>query len=67
LRVKDLVEVIRMPSEAECAWGVFVTIRWEKDGLAVPLAPLRPVVDVDRQTRRAVDDWYYWVKMGYEF
>lgn len=39
LRIKDEVEVIRMPDEDECAREMFVTIRWEKDGLAVPLSP----------------------------
>jgi hypothetical protein len=45
---------------------MFVTIRWEKDGLAVPLSQLRPAGDTDEQTRRAVEDWHYWVRMGYE-
>jgi hypothetical protein len=38
LRVKDEVEVIGMPDERECTREMFVTIRWEKDGLAVPLS-----------------------------
>lgn len=66
LRVKDEVEVIGMAPEEECAREMFVTIRWEKDGLAVPLAQLK-VVDADQQTREAVEDWHYWVKQGYEF
>ena len=67
LRVQDLVEVIRMPSEAECTREMFVTIRWEKDGLAVPLSQLKPVGNVDEQTKQAIADWHYWVAMGYEF
>jgi Calcium binding len=68
LRVKDEVEVIDMPDEDECSHEMFVTIRWErKDGLAVPLSQLKPTSDTDEQTTQAVEDWHYWVKMGYEF
>ena len=67
LRVKDEVEVIDMPPEDECAREMFVTIRWDKEGLAVPLAQLKPIAHTDEQTKQAVADWHYWVKMGYEF
>ena len=67
LRVKDEVEVIRMPGEDECEHEMFVTIRWEKDGLAVPLAQLKPITAMDEETKQAVADWHYWVQMGYEF
>ena len=43
LRAKDEVQVVGMPSEDECEHEMFVTIRWEKDGLAVPLAQLTPI------------------------
>ena len=66
LKVKDKVEVIGMPSSDECHREMFVTIRWEKDELAVPLSQLK-VIDADEQTRQAVGDWHYWVKQGYEF
>ncbi len=67
LRVKDEVEVIGMSPEQECGHEVFVTIRWEKDGLAVPLAQLKPIAATDEQTEQAVSDWHYWIGMGYEF
>jgi hypothetical protein len=68
LKVKDEVEVIGMPSADECAREIFVTIRTEdKEGLAVPLSQLKPIRDTDEQTKQAVDDWHYWVRMGYEF
>ena len=65
-RVKDEVEVIGMPGEDECENEMFVTIRWEKDGLAVPLAQLRPIRATDTRTKQGAEDWHYWVKMGYE-
>jgi hypothetical protein len=66
LHVKDEVEVIGMPPDEECQHEMFVTIRWEKDGLAVPLSQLK-AVDADRQTRQATEDWHYWVRQRYEF
>jgi hypothetical protein len=66
LRVKDEVEVIGMPGEDECQHEIFVTIRWERNGLAVPLSQL-VVVSADSETTKAVEDWHYWVQMGYEF
>jgi hypothetical protein len=67
LRVKDEVEVIGLPESDECQREMFVTIRWEKDGLAVPLSQLQPIRATDEQTKQAVEDWHYWVRMGYEF
>ncbi len=67
LRIKDEVEVIGMPGEEECEHEMFVTIRWEKEGLAVPLSQLKPISATDEQTKQAIEDWHYWVKMDYEF
>jgi Calcium binding len=67
LKVKDKVEVIGMPGEDECEREMFVTIRWEKDKLAVPLSQLKPADATDEETKQAVADWHYWVQMGYEF
>jgi hypothetical protein len=67
LRVKDKVEVVGMPDEDECAREMFVSIRREKDRLAVPLAQLKPVRETNERTKQAIEDWHYWVKMGYEF
>jgi hypothetical protein len=36
LRVKDEVDVIGMPGEDKRGHDMFITIRWEKDGVAVP-------------------------------
>lgn len=66
LRPKDEVEVIGMALEEECEHEMFVLIRWEKEGLAVPLSQLK-VVDADDETGQAVDDWHYWVERGYCF
>jgi len=68
LRVKDKVEVIGMPPEEECESEVFVSIRWDRpEGLAVPLAQLKPTPATEAQTKEAVADWHYWRSMGYEY
>jgi hypothetical protein len=66
LKVGDEVEVIGMPNEEECLREIFVTVRWEKEGLAVPLSQLK-VSHADEQTKEAVEDWHYWVGQGYQF
>ena len=68
LRVGDEVDVIGMPGEDECSHEMFVSIRWDrKEGLAVPLSQLKPAGHTDERTREAIEDWHYWVRMGYEF
>src|ERR671925_1082968 len=63
LRVGDEVEVVGMAPEEECQHEMFVLIRWERGGLAVPLAQLEGVV-VDEQTRQVIEEWQYWVAQG---
>jgi hypothetical protein len=67
LLVKDEVIVIGMAPEEECEKEMFVTIRWERDSLAVPLSQLTPISHAVTQTKQAVEDWHYWVNMGYQF
>lgn len=67
LQIKDEVDVIGLPAEDECDKEMFVTIRWEKAGLAVPLSQLKPILSTDEQTRETVADWHYWVRAGYQF
>jgi hypothetical protein len=66
LKVGDEVEVIGMPPEEECEHEVFVVMRWDREGLAVPLSQLE-VIDADDETREAVEDWLYWTRKGYQF
>lgn len=67
LKIHDEVEVIGMPSEDECEHEMFVTIRWAREGLAVPLCQLAPISCTDPETIEAVKDWGYWINMGYQF
>lgn len=67
LRVGDEVEVVGMAPGDDSLREMYVEITWEHERtLAVPLAQLE-VIDADEETRQAVEDWHYWVEMGYQF
>ena len=55
-----------MAPEEECDHEMFVMMRWEREGLAVPLSQLQ-VIHGDDDTQEAVEDWHYWVNRGYLF
>ena len=61
----DEVEVLGMAPEEECQHEMFVMMRWERRGLAIPLSQVKPIADADKDTREAVEDWHYWVRQGY--
>lgn len=67
LRVKERIEVVGMPDEDVCTREMFVFIRRERNRLAVPLSQLKPARNTDEVTTEAIEDWHYWVRMGYEF
>lgn len=62
----EKVRVEGMAPEGECEKEMFVMVAWEKRKLAVPLSQLEPL-EVDVPTRKAVEDWQYWVAQGYQF
>ena len=66
LRIGEEVKVTGMASEEYCGHEMFVKIRLDKRNLAVPLSQLE-VSHADQETHEAVEDWHYWVKMGYLF
>ncbi len=61
----DEVEILGMAPEDECRHEMFVMMRWEKRGLAVPLSQVKPILKTDRDTKEAVADWLCWVAQGY--
>jgi hypothetical protein len=60
------VEVVGMAPAEECEHDMFVLIRWKQRQLAVPLMQLEGI-EVDEETKQAIEDWHYWVNRGYEF
>ena len=67
LQIGDEVEIIDMAPEEECEHEMFVMMRWERRGLAVPLSQLEVFGGTDEQTQQAIEDWQYWVRCGYRF
>ena len=65
MRKGDEVEIVRMASEEECQHEMFVETRWDRRTLAIPLSQLKPITEVDKDTREAVADWHYWIDQGY--
>lgn len=66
LKVGDEVEVLKMAPDEECEHEMFVVVRWEREGLAVPLSQLE-VIHADDETEEAACDWLYWTNKGYRF
>ena len=66
LKVGDEVDVLGMAPDAECEREMFVVMRWEREGLAVPLSQLE-VIHAEDETEEAVEDWLYWSERGYRF
>ena len=60
------VTVIGMSPESESLREMFVEIRWQGRSLAVPLVQ-RKDTHGDTPTREAIEDWHYWMRMGYQF
>ena len=65
LHKSDEVEILGTAPEDECQHEMFVMMRWERRGLAVPLSQVKPISETDEDTREAVADWRYWVDQGY--
>jgi hypothetical protein len=65
LRKGDEVEILSMAAEDECQHEMFVMMRWERRGLAIPLSQVKPIAEADKDTREAIEDWHYWVDQGY--
>lgn len=69
LKVGDEVDVLGMAPEQECEREIFVVMRWEREGLAVPLSQLQVIHAEDEfgESEEAVGDWLSWSRKGYQF
>jgi hypothetical protein len=65
LRKGAEVEILAMADEKECQHEMFVMMRWDRRGLAVPLSQLKPIAEEDKDTKEAIADWHYWIDQGY--
>src|ERR1700674_5430319 len=66
LEPDEKVEVVGMAPAEDCEHEMLVLIQWKQRQLAVPLMQLEGI-QVDEETRQAIEDWRYWVNRGYEF
>jgi len=66
LKKGEAVEVLGMVPTDDCMKEMFVIVAFAGRKLGVPLGQLDPVKP-DKATREAVEDWCYWVAMGYGF
>ena len=60
VQVTDMVPMEDPPSE------FFAEIEWGGRTMGVPLSQLEGV-DVDEETKEAIEDWRYWKQRGYGF
>lgn len=66
LKKGEIVTVTAIAPEEECESDMFVRIQWDKREFAVPLSQLQGI-SMDKSTKEAIEDWHYWVNMGYQF
>jgi hypothetical protein len=59
LREDEEVPVFGMTDELVSSREIFVLVEWMGREFGVPLSQLE-VLDVDSDTRKAVDNWHYW-------
>jgi hypothetical protein len=66
LKKDEQVTVLELAPEDDCMKSMLVIVQFAGRELGVPLDQLE-VVAGDEGAREAVEDWRYWVGMGYEF
>jgi hypothetical protein len=66
LRKGETVEVVGMSDEDDCMREMFVQINWQGREMGIPLVQIKPL-KVDKETKQAIEDWQYWMAMGYMF
>ena len=67
LKKGEKLTVIGMAAQDDCETEMFVTVRWNRRTLAVPLGQLTPTPSIDEATTEAIADWHYWLEQGREF
>ena len=66
LKMGEEIEVLGMAPGDDCMKEMFVIVGFAGRKLGVPLAQIEPI-GADAATREAVEDWRYWLEMGYAF
>jgi hypothetical protein len=66
LRKGEKAMVVALADPDCCSKEMFVDIKFADRQVAVPLVQLKPV-KATKATIEAIEDWLYWMQMGYEF
>ena len=66
LKKGEQIEVLALSEADDCMREMLVLVRFAGRKLGVPLSQLEPVAPKG-ESRQAMEDWRYWVAMGYEF
>ncbi len=61
LKEGETVRVVGLSSTEPTLSQQHVTVEWMDRKLGVPLEQLKPV-DVDDDTKQAIEDWHYWLE-----
>jgi len=65
-KVGESLSITGLAPEDDCMSEIIVITTWHGRALGVPLVQLRPR-NVDTATKEAIEDWHYWVTMGYQY
>jgi hypothetical protein len=65
-KIGESLSVTALAPEDDCMREIIVLTEWHGRALGVPLAQLRPR-KVHADTKEAMEDWHYWVTMGYQY
>lgn len=65
-KIGELLSITGLAPEDNCMSEIIVLSKWHGRTLGIPLAQLRPL-NVDAATKEAIEDWLYWVGIGYQY
>ena len=65
-KVGESLSITGLAPEDDCMSEIIIITTWHDRALGVPLAQLRPR-NVDADTKEGIEDWHYWVAMGYQY
>ncbi len=65
-KIGESLTVTGLAPEDDCMSEIIVITEYHGRALGIPLAQLRPH-KVHAATKEAIEDWHYWVAMGYRY
>jgi len=70
LEKDEIVTVTEMADSDDCFETMYVMVESDGDEFGIPLEQIYPVDtdgEINSATLEAIEDWHYWVNMGYSF